>query len=142
MLRKLKARAVHEGLDGPVMKRKIDAVRWLRCVKLERDPMESDRLAFMSGIKKDEVESQLKTSAPQNDERTNDDDEDADADPADSDDDLTMLDTVDQVHSTESDYLTPQWTMDTHYSNLFFDVVHASGPQGISSMVCSPDCHV
>jgi len=128
------------------MKRKIDAVRWLRCVKLERDPVESDRLAFMSGIKKDGAENQSKTLASQNDGRINNDDEDADADAdadaADSEDDLTMLDTVDQVHSTEGDYLTPQWTMDTHYSNLFFDVVHASGPQGISSMVCSPDCHV
>ncbi|KAF2225943.1 hypothetical protein BDZ85DRAFT_73500 [Elsinoe ampelina] len=122
--------------------------RWVRSVKLLREPTQADRDVFMADMKRSSAYMQP-GNVPKVD---SDDDDDSDLDmEMDLDDsavaDLTLLDDTETIlrdvgndadeHKDDSNYAIPSWIPDVHYSNLFYDLVASRGSKGISSMELS-----
>ncbi|KAG8632048.1 hypothetical protein KVT40_001188 [Elsinoe batatas] len=117
--------------------------RWVRSVKLLREPTQADRDVFMADMKRSSAYMQPGV-VPKVD---SDDEDDSDLD-MDMDDsavgDLTLLDDTETIlrdvendaaeHKDDSNYAVPSWIPDVHYSNLFYDLVASRGSKGISSM--------
>ncbi|KAK4997115.1 hypothetical protein LTR66_003403, partial [Elasticomyces elasticus] len=108
--------------------------KWLKCVKLLRDPLETDRTAFTSGEEK------------RRNNFTHDNGEyDAEGE---ADDDAMDLDTAgtdenvrdgtydeDEIGDLEtSARIPPQWNPDRQMTSLIYDYVDNAGEHGVSSM--------
>lgn len=120
LTRRLRARATEDDPGVLKVKQRKDEDRWVRCLKLMREPKETDRQAFMSEGRRTEKESGAEKVGDDND--------------AESDDDMATLEAMDAVDDSQSVILPSQWTPDLHYSNLVYRVIETHGPQGISSM--------
>ena len=105
-------------------KRKPKA-EFVRCVKLMRDPTESDRLAFNTASKRSGFPSQEGENDDADDDGVDEDDDE------DDDDDTVMLEAAGDIASSR---IPPQWIPDLHYSQFLFGLIDSKGPEGISSM--------
>lgn len=110
---------------------KVGKTRWLRCVKFVRQPTARDHRLFISLRVKEEL---LLSKGAQDDEN------------ADEEDEVPFNHGVEQNRTAgdnppedsnviEIRRIPPQWSPELLQGNFFFDIVHAHGKHGITSMV-------
>ena len=104
-----------------------------RCVKLVREPKEKDWATFFA-LTRDYM--QQNTPVGQDEDFDNDAEGDADEDYQ-PDDSLKVLvaddENVEDLDVTQID--VPQWSSDRPLVNMLYDIIHASGTNGISIQV-------
>lgn len=106
--------------------------KWVKCIKILREPTEGDRAAFVAG--KSSLDIKRKAG------HSGDGDEDSDAD-AEDEDDLDKLDAVDELDALDDDKIPVQWDPNQHYSQFLFRLIESKGIEGCSSMVSLSENH-
>lgn len=103
-------------------------VRWVRCVKLMREPEERDKAAFVSNAAAERgIEEDKDDSEP---EPADDDLEEVDAD----EETLPTVTKFGELGAETKQRIPPQWHPGMHHTQFVFNLVQSCGTAGISTM--------
>lgn len=103
-------------------------IRWVRCVKLMREPTEKDMEAFTSNAKAERGDN----------EEVPDDAEPEDKEQGEHQTDGETLNAnpkSKKVTAESKQRIAPQWHPGIHHTQFLFNLIHSTGPNGLSTMV-------